>query len=469
MSSTTVFVGVAAVESEWNTGFDRILELVRSDITALQLRCRIVKYVITDDASVDIACEQFLRDSNNFTKRAFVAGTATSELQAADAYLNSGSRRIPVFSLGASASSEVIATTNAVTWMPLNRTAAMMIFILHTLYNRSNFFIVYDDEEIRYRAFIRSYIQDLMAQAAALDMTVCVTTLSAITTKLPDDSTIVLLASNEAIAAKTSAVIDTPTLNSSIAVLTDINAGALAAWFGDNIVPLCMLPYSLNTTTTTQNVFEALGSQQLIANAYVYAFYDCLFGLAKFSLTKLELNLENFVRSPVSLLRPGPSTDPLPAYMDQQYLSLSMRSPRFGKFVFAFVKPALVENPAAFLERFLGGNPLMPDSLAVLYQIGVVPWFNTRLFWDENPFVQLRSTDGDILLLEKFGANNARSFATDTFRPPNNGQDSFTMGIEFDYDPTETTVPILVKAMQLYNGPRPMTQTLGKTATVYHV
>jgi len=467
MSTSIVFIGIAAVEEEWNTGFDRVLDMVKDDIARLGLRTRIVKYVLTSTVTMEQACLQFLRDSPEFSKRAFIAGTATTELLTADAILNTGTRRVPVFSLGASATREVMNTINSITWMPLNRTAAMMIFILHTLYNRANLVIVYDDEDTRYDIFIQSYIRDLVSQAAALDMPICLTTLNSIDDKLPDNSTIVMLASNTAISAKDAAHMDTATPDSSILVLTDINSGARAAWFGANIVPVCMLPYSLNMTTTAARVFRALGDQGLTANSYVYAFYDCVFCIAKFSATVLPLTLENFIKSPLYIQAPG--AVPLPAYMQQTYLSLTLRSPIFGKFVLTFVKPVLVEDPTAFMERFMGGNPLMPDSLAALYQVGVVPWFNTRLFWDENPFIRLRSTVGDTLLLEKFGANNVRTYPTDTFVPPNNGQDSFTLGVDFEYDLAETTVPIRVKALQLYNGPRPMSQTLGKTATIYHV
>jgi hypothetical protein len=466
MSATYIFVGVAALQSDWDSGFDNILAQVLVDITAFSLRCRIQKYVITADYTMEKACQQFLRDSVSYTRRAFVAGTATSELLQADTYLNNGTRSIPVFSVGATATQEVIATRNAMTWMPLNRTAAMMMFIQHVLYDRQTFYIVYDDNDARYAVFIRSFVEDLTAQAAQLQLPICVNTLDAIDI-LPDDSTVVLLASNAAILAAGPERLNTSAANSSMILMTDINAGAHAAWFGDNVVPLCLLPYSLNYTTTTLKVLEALGPKKFTANAYVYALYDCLFDLAKFSLTGYALTLDNFVKYPVNVFPTGSA--PLPAYIQQEFLSTVLRSPRFGKYALAFVKPVLVEEPLAFVERFLGGNPLMPDSLAVLYQVGIVSWFNTRLFWDENRLTRLRSAENDEILLEKFDANNVRILPTDQFVPPNNAQDSLRMGIQFVYDEVETTIPIRVADIQLYARPRPVNPTMGKEATVYHV
>lgn len=460
LNATTVFVGLICLQSEWDTGFSVAVAEVSALITANELDARIVTYLIDDNSQFEEALQTFIARSDRFQKRALIAGTTTQNLLRADAVCRF--RFIPVFSVGASATSILTDTSEyACTWMPLNRNVAMFFFMLHCLYARTNAFVVYDESDEEFLILFRSFLQDMRDQAAQFHQVLCFRTLESITTSLPEDATILLLASNAAIQAAGPTKLRCLTPNSSILLMTDVNTGARASWFGSGVVPLCAVPYAIDYTSTTRRLVEAMGDNIFTASTYMYALFDCLYSLAKFSLVRnKELTVPNFINNPVTL-----ETDVAPAFMPLDGMCVANKSPCYCKYSICFVKPAFVTDEAAFRDRFDGGNPIFPDGLATLFQMSYSRTATTFVL-ETNRFYRLRNGVGDILL-EKFDTDQILTFDTDTFVAPVNGHDAMPLGLTLEFD--ASGVPTKLLNIQYFGGTLPVSDTMGKTTTEFVV
>jgi len=297
---TTVFVGVVVSRSEWLAGlsvaYARVAELIEQNgITA-----RVVPYLYDVEAEFEDTVLTFIERSDRFAQRAIIAGTTTNQLIVADRLCSP--YRIITFSVGASATSIIALTSEfACTWMPLDRNIAMFFFMLHCMYERTNAYVVYDLSDPTLLVDVDSMLEDMRIQAAQFQILLCFTTLDAIDT-LPENATILLLATNDAIAAAGPARLRCTQPNSSIILMTARNSGARAAWFGDNVVPLAAVPNALDFTRTTRSLVQSIGEDIFDASPFVYAFFDCLYTLAKFELVVgKDFTIENIIKYSVAL------------------------------------------------------------------------------------------------------------------------------------------------------------------------
>lgn len=459
VNTQTVVIGIAASPSQWFLGgFNSVLAAVNTIITNNRLNVKIYQYFTLTPDQAALAASSFLQNTRFYARRAFIAGSGSADLIAADAVCAAAS--VPCFSVGASATSIIAKTSNSLTWAPLDRNATMFVFVMHYLYARTNFFIVYDDADDARREFIDSYTEDVRAQAAVFGITVCTMTVDTVTTTLPDDSTILMLASNATIQAAGASRMNCATPNSSILITTDINAGARESYFGANIVPLCLMMYPLEFTTQTREVVQLFTKPNLIrASPYIYALYDCLVTLAKFSLTAVSVTIRNVITFSVSI----PDV-PTYAFMPSKYICLKNRSPCYCRYVVCFLRQQFISDPVAFLARFDGGHPLFPDSYAPLFQCGFMQNATSFTFNLCN-FLQITDGVGGPVLMEKFDETLViTDTATDPFLPPVQTETSLTMGVKLTRDVSD--VPVLIQQMQLYGGTLPVSQTMGKTVTV---
>jgi len=462
IDSSLVFVGLICLRSDWDSGFQVAVERVTALIEANGLNATVLPYVIDDEALFEATVRTFIERSDRYTQRALIAGTTTNQLIIADNICRF--RFIPVFSAGATATSIIQLTSPyACTWMPLNRNLAMFFFMLHCMYAREHAYVVYDLSDPTLQVDVESMLTDMRDQAGQFHLLLCFTTLAAIET-LPENATILLLAPNAAIAAAGPTKLRCLLPNSSIVLMTAINAGARGAWFGDNVVPLCAVPYALDYTTTTRQLVEALGDDILTANAYLYALFDCMYSLAKFQLlTGIDLTVENLVKYPVQL-----ADDVEPAFLGADSICVPDKSACFCRYSICYVRSNLLQNPAAYAARFDGGNPVFPDSLATLYQMSFTRNATTFLL-ETNRLFRLRSASTGALLLEKFDTDQIKSASggADAFVAPVNGYSEMPLGVTLEFN--ASGIPVKLLDIQFFEGTLPVSPTMGKQVIEYSV
>jgi len=460
IDAKTVFIGLICSRVDWDSGFsvaaDRVLNLIDEN----QLLTRVVTYIYDDGDEFLSYVRLFIERSDRFLQRALIAGTTTDELIQADSICQY--RFIPVFSVGATATAIIgLTSPYACTWMPLARNVAMFFFIIHCMYEREEAFVVYDLSDPRYRVDVESMLIDMRDQAAQFHIRVCFTTLDAIET-LPENSTILMLAPNNAIEDAGPAKLRCTQPNSSIILMTEINRGARGTWFGDNVVPLCAIPGPIDFTRTTRELTTAMGATLPVANPFFYALFDCMYSIAKFQLlTGKDLTIANLVHFPVTL-----STDIEPAFLGADSICVSAKSACFCKYSICFVRSNLLLNKPAYEARFEGGNPVFPDAFATLYQMSYTR--NASIFiMETNRLYRLRDAGSGALLLEKFDTDQVKSRPSDTFVAPVNGYSELPLGITLQFD--TDGIPVKLIDIQLFEGTLPVTPDMGKEVIEYAI
>lgn len=457
IDARTVYIGLICTRDEWDTGFRVAIDTVNALIVEHELEARITPFILDDISLFTSTVRFFIERSDRFQQRAIIVGTSTSWLITADRICSAW--RIPVFSMGATATSIIEQTSDfACTWMPLDRNIAMFFFMLHCMYGRTEAFVVYDFASTDLAEYVDSFLNDMQVQAAQFQMTLCFTTLESIST-LPENATILLLAPNSALEAAGATRLRCLTPNSSIVLLTSINSGARAAWFGSGVVPLCAIPYALDYTNTTRTLVQAMGSSILGANPFFYALFDCAYSLAKFSLlTGKDLTVSNLVQNPVTL-----ETDLEPAFSGVDSICAPIKSACYCKYSLCYVRSNLILDRVAYETRFDGGNPIFPDSLATLYQFSFTHNATTFVL-DSNRLFRLRDSSS-ALLLEKFDTDQILSLSSDTFAPPVNGASELPLGVSFEFD--ANGVPSKLLDIQFFEGLLPVTEDMGKVVIEY--
>ena len=466
VNTRTIVIGIAASPSQWvSGGWNAVLTKALFDIESSGLDVIVSQYfVLTPEQTADAAAT-FLTQYKSYTRKGFIAASGSADLVAADAVLRPA--RVPVFSVGASAHAIADATTtsSAISYAPGDRNATMFFFVMHFLYARANMYVIYDNNDLARRLFIDSYLEDVRNQAAVFGITVCVQTVE-MTTSLPDNSSILLLAGNSAIAFAGADAMNCATPNSSFIMLTDINSGARASYFGSNVIPLCMMMYPLDYTQQTREITSLFTREQLkTVSPYIFALYDCIIALAKFSLTTLSISIAAFVQFNIKL-----TLVPFAAFIPNKYLCPSVRGPCFCRYNVCYLRQQLLTDPALYLARFVGGTSIFPDAYGTLYQFGFAR-NATSFFMEQNRFLRMRDATSGALVMEKFDVVEVDLEAAGTqppelLNPVQTGQ-TLLLGAEFARNTDD--VPLFLERLQIYSGTIAPSQTMGKTADIYDV
>lgn len=287
---------------------------------------------------------------------------------------------IPSFSINASSLS-IKKLKNVLTYGPYEQYSIMSIVMIFVEYQMKEFKILYDPDS-QINIFITEWIDLIKFQCGLLGIPISIDTLEVNKNyNIKNNTCIVLLAEKESLENK---YVNNHFLkqipSDSYIVLTDATNN-INDIFG-KVTAFSCIPFPIDYTDTSQNVYSSILDKTNVFFG-VYSFFDILYTLNFISENNLPLSIRTFV-----------SVDPfqtIPSAYGFSSFDLSINGFLYGSYDFIFTSNTILKGKE--LELFNkynnGGISRLPQSQSVFKSIGIVPFFDSKIFYCNQDYIQI--------------------------------------------------------------------------------
>lgn len=164
-----------------------------------------------------------------------------------------------------------------------------------------------------------------------------------------------------------------------------------------NIPALVFMPFPINYTTTTKEVYDSIKDKRLIYFT-IFTLFDILFVLNSFTTTNLPLDKANYID--IDLY----SDTIVPASLFNNYIDSKINGAPYGKYQILFTKNVIIGNDIdLYLKNYRGGQLSLPDSYSICKNIGITPNNPSLIEYDECDYYKIyRNWE---LFIVKFNSN----------------------------------------------------------------
>ncbi len=310
-------------------------------------------------------------------------------------FLEINNLNIPSFSLNASSLS-VKKLKNILTYGPFEQYSIMSIIMIFVEYQMKQFKILYDPNS-QIDIFIKEWIDLIKFQCGLLKIPISIDTLEVNKNyNIQNNTCIVLLAEKLPLE---NTYVNNNFLNqvpsNSYIVLTDATNN-INDIFGKTTAFSC-IPFPIDYTVTSKNVYSSIIDKTNIFFG-VYAFFDILYTLEFISENNLSLTIKTF--STVDAFQDIPS-----AYGFSSF-DLNINGLPYGSYDFVFTSNTILKKSE--LELFNkyndGGISRLPQSQSVFKSVGIVPFFDSQIFYCNQDYIKIYNECGK-LIVNRFDKN----------------------------------------------------------------
>ncbi len=302
---------------------------------------------------------------------------------------------IPSFSINASALI-IKQLKNVLTYGPYEQYSIMSIIMIFVEYQMKQFKLLYDPNSV-IDIFIKEWIELFLYQTKLLNLPVQIDTLEIDKNyNFQNDTNIILLAEKDALENKyinSNFINQVP--NTCYIVLSDATFN-INDIFG-NVPALSCVPFPIDYTTTSKNVYSSIKDKTNLFYG-VYSFFDILYTLEFISENNLPLSIKTF--SSVDAFQSIPS-----AYGFSSF-DLTINGLPYGSFDFVFTSNAILkgEELVLFNKYNNGGIARLPQSQSIFKSIGIVPFFDSQIFYCNQDYIKIFNECGK-LIINRFDKN----------------------------------------------------------------
>lgn len=386
MSSSKIAIALLFRQVSYIRGIDDVINLINSQFPNNDLTLE--KYLIDGtQTTTESALSDFLQKYP--TDRKCTISERTIILTHCSNYFTNLLLNIPSFSVSATSPS-VKTLNNVLTYAPFDTYSSQSIFLIFVKYNMKQFKILYDagtTDEI----FFQTYISEVNQQAQFLNIPVDVDVLQVDKTyNFTEKTHIILLCTSTELKNKyiTSNFLEQIPPNCYL-TLTDASDDCPDI-FGE-IPSMVILPVPINYTTTTQLVYSSTTGDKNNLFYGIYPFYDCLYTLNFIANTDMPLTMANF-------LSVNPFQDTLQAWSNALVFDQSINGTQYGKYLAIFTKDVIVGNDTVLYNTYNtgGGLSYLPESQSTFRMIGIVPFFESKIYYNGNDYYKIYDTNGNL-------------------------------------------------------------------------
>ncbi len=296
---------------------------------------------------------------------------------------------IPSFSLNASALS-VKKLKNVLTYGPYEQYSIMSIIMIFVEYQMKQFKVLYDPTS-QIDIFIKEWIELIIFQCDLLKIPISIDTLEVNKNyNIKDDTCLILLAEKEPLENK---YINNNFLNqipaNSYIVLSDATNNINDIF--ENVTAISCIPFPIDYTTTSKNVYQSIIDKKNIFFG-VYSFFDILYSLDFISVNNLPVTISIYV-----------NIDPfqtIPSAYGYSSFDLSINGFPYGSYDFIFTSNVILQGKE--LELFNkynnGGISRLPQSQSVFKSSGIVPFFDSKIFYCNQDYIKIYNECGKFIV-----------------------------------------------------------------------
>ncbi len=287
---------------------------------------------------------------------------------------------IPSFSINASALS-IKKLKNVLTYGPYEQYSIMSILMIFVEYQMKQIKILYDPTSV-IDIFIKEWISLAVFQCNLLNIPISIDTLEVNKNyNIQNNTSIILLAEKIELENK---YINPNFINqipsNSYIVLTDATFN-INDIFG-KVPAFSCIPFPIDYTTTSKNVYSSIKDKTTVFYG-VYSFFDILYTLNFISENNLSLSINSYV-----------TVDPfqnIPSAYGFSSFDLSINGLPYGSYDFIFTSNTILKGKE--LELFnvynSGGISRLPQSQSVFKSIGIVPFFDSQIFYCNQDYIKI--------------------------------------------------------------------------------
>ena len=381
VSLEKIYIAMLFVGTTFDRGINDVIELINLQFPDNNLV--IEKYIVNGTIQ---ATEEAL--TNFITKytggRRITISQRTSILSQISAFFVKNGLNIP--SLSATSSAKAIQTLpNVLTFAPFDQYSAISIFIICTEYQTKNIKILYEVNTPN-DLFILGYIDYIKYQAQFLNIPVTQETLSATKDyQIEDNTNIIILSDYNAlknIYVNESFLQQVRSKKSCYITLSDLDSGCEDIF--QDLPAFVLLPTPLNYTSTSEEVYQFV-KNKVNPVYFVYQIYDMLYKLVDIGYGKEELTISTFIDNNAFV-----KNNKLEAYLNSLVFNQSINGTNFGKYDAVFTKNSIIgDNLELYLTYNSGGLQTLPQSRSSFVLVGIVPFFASQIYYNENEYFEL--------------------------------------------------------------------------------
>ncbi len=302
---------------------------------------------------------------------------------------------IPSFSINASSLS-IKKLKNVLTYGPYEQYSIMSMLMIFVEYQMKQIKILYDPTSV-IDIFIKEWIALATFQCNLLNIPISIDTLEINKNyNIQNNTSIILLAEKFELENKyinSNFINQIP--NNSYIVLTDATFNVNDI-FG-KVPAFSCIPFPIDYTITSKNVYSSIKDKTTVFYG-VYSFFDILYTLEFISENNLPLSIKTFV-----------TVDPfqsIPSAYGFSSFDLSINGLPYGSYDFVFTSNTILkDNELELFNKYNnGGISRLPQSQSVFKSIGIVPFFDSQIFYCNQDYIKIYNECGK-LIINRFDKN----------------------------------------------------------------
>lgn len=380
--SRNIYVGLFFVASTYARGIDSTISYFNSIKPGNTVV--IEKYIVDGTSALTLSClNDFLTkypigDRATISERTSIISVLATELQTLGL-------DIPCFSL--TATSTLIQTLpNSLTYAPFDQYSVMNNYMIYKEYQMKHLKILYQPNTSD-EVFYQSYIQLMQIQGALLGIMVEVDTIVLNKNYNLQEDTAIIWLSRDYSFVNSSFLIQIP--KGCYVSMTDENDDVLDI-FG-NITSFVILPFPVDYTSTSQNVYDSLTNKSnFVYN--IYGFFDILYTIEFFTNNTISFNLDNYVSS-------NPFTT-IPSAFGYSSWNLNINGSDYGLYDIIFTKDSVIGSEKTLFNLYNdGGIARLPQSQSIFMSMGIAPFFSSKIFICRQNYIKIYNQNKQLIVV----------------------------------------------------------------------
>ena len=392
---STIYVGLFFLEGTYDRGIESTIAYFRSIVDPSNAVV-ILEYNVTGEPELTInRLQQFLSDVSGYTDISGNVATIsenTSNIKVISEYLYSNYPllEIPCFSINATATL-VKNLPNTLTYAPFDQYSVMSNFMIYKEYQMKHLKILYQPNSLD-DDFFQSYIDLMYLQGEKLGIIVEDQSLRPTTNyNLQADTAIILLFRDYSL-INSNLLNQISNATGCYISMTDINENVGNIF--ENIPAFVVVPFPINYTSTSQNVYHSLGQDNKTNYVYsIYGFFDILYTINFFTRNPtLRFILTNYVNVNAFIT--------IPPALGYSSWNLDINGSNYGVYDVIFTKDSVIGSESDLLNSHNnGGIARLPDSQSIFMSLGIAPFFSSKIFYCRQNYIKIYNENKELVVV----------------------------------------------------------------------